>query len=104
MKSLAAGTVLSQSEVTAQEAIAYSLSLPISSLCVGIDSWEVLHQDIAIGQGFTPLPESEMRRIREKAHEHAWEGQHERFKSSNDFEGNEGRKVHGMPLIGAGVD
>ena len=104
MKSLAAGKVVTESEVTAQEAISYSLSLPISSLCVGIDSWEVLAQDIAIGQGFTPLPEAEMRRIREKAHSHAWEGHNELFKSSHDFEGNEGRKVHGMPLIGAAVD
>jgi uncharacterized protein len=104
MKSLAAGKVLEESDVTPQEAISYSLSLPISSLCVGIDSWDVLKQDIAIGQGFQNLPENEMRRIREKAHPHAWDGRHERFKVSHEFEGNQARIDHGMPLMGAAAE
>ncbi|MGI9252236.1 MAG: hypothetical protein ACR2J8_00685, partial [Thermomicrobiales bacterium] len=58
-------------------------------------------QDIAIGQGFERLSDAEMRRIREKAHPHGWDGRHERFKVSHDLEGNEGRKDHGMELISA---
>jgi len=97
MKSLAAGRVVAESDVTPQEAIAYSLSLPVSTLCVGVDSMAVLDQDLAIGRGFAPLPGAELERIRAKAHRHAWDGRHERFKVSHDFEGTEARKEHGMP-------
>jgi aryl-alcohol dehydrogenase-like predicted oxidoreductase len=104
MKSLAAGKVISDTDLDAVQAMSYSLSLPISSLCVGIDSWEVLQQDIAMGRGFTPYTEAQMREMREQAYGHAWNGRNELFKTSHDFEGNEGRKVHGMALMGAAVD
>ena len=58
----------------------------------------VLEQDLAIGRGFQPLPGAELDRIRAKAHRHAWDGRHERFKVSHDFEGTEARKEHGLPL------
>jgi aryl-alcohol dehydrogenase-like predicted oxidoreductase len=98
MKSLASGRVVRESDVTPQEAIAYALSLPVSTLCVGVDSMAILEQDLAIGRGFAPLPDAEMARIRAKAHAHAWDGRHERFKISHDFEGPEARKEHGLPL------
>ena len=104
MKSLAAGKVMTDTDLDAVEAMTYSLSLPISTLCVGIDSWKVLEQDIALARGFTPLSEAAMRAMREKAYSHAWHGRNELFKTSHDFEGNEGRKVHGMALMGAAVD
>ncbi|HYO31095.1 MAG TPA: aldo/keto reductase [Thermomicrobiales bacterium] len=98
MKSLASGTIVRESDVTPQEAIAYSLSLPVSTLCVGVDSQAVLEQDLAIGRGFRPLPEAELERIRAKAYRHAWDGRHERFKVSHDFEGPLAREEHGLPL------
>jgi predicted aldo/keto reductase-like oxidoreductase len=98
MKSLASGTIVRESDVTPQEAIAYSLSLPVSTLCVGVDSQAVLEQDLAIGRGFRPLPEAELERIRAKAYRHAWDGRHERFKVSHDFEGPLARMEHGLPL------
>lgn len=101
MKSLAAGKLFEESDVTADEAIRYALSQDIATLCVGVDSMKVLEQDLAIAQGFQPLSHAEQERIREKAYAHAWNGRNERFKVSHDFEGGEARKEHGMPPIAA---
>jgi uncharacterized protein len=97
MKSLAAGRLVAETDMTPQEAIAYSLSQPIATLCVGVDSMAVLEQDLAIARDFRPLPPAELARIRDKAHRHAWDGRHERFKISHDFEGPEARREHGLP-------
>ena len=41
--------------VTPQDAIRYTLSLPISTLVSGIDTMRVLRQNLAIAQGFRPM-------------------------------------------------
>ena len=101
MKSLADGHLFARSDVTAQEAIAYALSQPVSTLCVGVDSTRVLEQDLAIGRGFEPLSAEEQQRILAKSFHHAWQGAHEPFKTSHDYEGNEARREHGLPLKAA---
>ncbi|MCC6315970.1 MAG: aldo/keto reductase [Thermomicrobiales bacterium] len=104
MKSLAAGRLLQETDLTPHEAIAYALSQPVASLCVGIDSMAVLEQNLTIGRDFAPLPEEEQERIRTKAYPHGWDGRHERFKISYDFEGAEARREHGLPLQEAIAD
>ena len=101
MKGLAGGHLFEQSDVTAQEAIAYALSQPIATLCTGVDSLAVLEQNLAVGRGFQPLSDAEQKRILAKSFPHSWQGQHEPFKTSHDFEGNEARKEHGLPLKAA---
>ncbi len=98
MKSLAGGHVLkSGTDITAPEAIAYALSQPIASLCVGVDSEAILEQNLAVGRNFTPMPEAEQARLLERAFPHAWRGEFEPFKTSYDFEGEEARREHGLP-------
>lgn len=102
MKSLAGGHLLkSGTDITAPEAIAYALSQPIASLCVGIDSLAILEQNLAVGRGFSPMPEAEQKRLRDRAFPHAWRGDFEPFKTSNAFEGAEARREHGLPLNAA---
>jgi len=102
MKSLAAGHLFdSATDITAPEAIAYSLSQPIASLCVGVDSMAILDQDLAIGRGFTPMPAADQKQLLERAFPHAWNGAHEPFKTSYAFEGGEARREHGLPLNAA---
>ncbi len=102
MKSLAAGHMFeSNSGITAQEAISYSLSQSISALCVGVDSLAVLEQDLAIGRDFSPMPEAEQKRLLDLAFPHGWRGEFEPFKTSYAFEGNEARREHGLPMRAA---
>lgn len=100
MKSLAAGHLFDDPAVTitAEEAIRYALSQPVASLCVGVDSMQVLEQDLRVGREFTPMSAEEQADAVEKVFHHCWSGQHEPFKTSHDYEGNEARREHGLPI------
>jgi predicted aldo/keto reductase-like oxidoreductase len=100
MKSLAAGHLFDDPAVTvtAEEARRYALSQPVSSLCVGVDSMQRLNEVLAVGRDFTPMSLDEQAAVVEKAFPHAWSGQHEPFKTSFDYEGNEARREHGLPI------
>jgi predicted aldo/keto reductase-like oxidoreductase len=106
MKSLAAGHIFDDPtiDITAEEAIRYALSQPIASLCTGIDSLAILEQNLRIGREFVPMSAEEQAAAVEKVFHHAWAGQHEPFKTSFQFEGNEARREHGIPLRSAAAD
>lgn len=106
MKSLAAGHFFELPEGTlpVEDARRYALSQPIASLCVGVDSMEVLEQDLRIARDFVPMTAEEQAAAIDRVYHHAWAGQHEPFKTSFDFEGREARKEHGLPLKMAAAD
>ena len=97
MKSLASAHIFKGTDITAEEAISYALSQSVSTLCVGVDSMEVLEQDLAIGRGFEPLSPAAQDRILAKTAPAASTGEFEPFKTSHDYEGGEARKEHGLP-------
>jgi predicted aldo/keto reductase-like oxidoreductase len=103
MKSLAAGHIFDDPaiDITAEEAIRYALSQPIASLCTGIDSMAILEQNLRIARQFVPMTAEEQAAAVDKVFHHAWAGQHEAFKTSFQFEGNEARREHGLPLRSA---
>jgi len=81
MKSLVGGSIFeSEINVTAREAISYALSLPISTLVSGIDSFEVLEQNLEIARNFEPLSEQQIQKLREKMQPEAYHGRHEHYK------------------------
>ena len=106
MKSLAAGHIFEDPTIdsTAEEAIRYALSQPIASLCTGIDSMAILEQNLRIAREFVPMTAEEQTAAVDKVFHHAWSGQHEPFKTSFDYEGNEARREHGIPLRAAAAD
>ena len=106
MKSLAAGHLFEDPaiDITADEAIRYALSQPIASLCTGIDSMAILEQNLRIGREFVPMSAEEQAAAVDNVFHHAWTGQHEPFKTSFQFEGNEARREHGIPLNSAAAD
>ena len=65
MKSLAAGRIF-KTDISVQDAIRYSLSLPISTLVSGIDSIEVLEQNLKIAREFKKMSEKELNELWEK--------------------------------------
>jgi len=65
MKSLG-GTpakAVTEGKITANEAIRFSLSQPITSQVLGMSSLENLHDNIAIARNFSPMPQAEMDRL-----------------------------------------
>lgn len=79
-----------------QEAIRFSLSQDICSQVVGIDSMEVLRQNLAIAQSFKPMPEDEMKQLLNRVKDLAGDGRHEQFKSTQVFDGSYHRAQHGL--------
>ncbi|MBS0169485.1 MAG: aldo/keto reductase [Nitrospira sp.] len=97
MKSLTGNAEpIKQGVVTPQEAIRYVLSLPIASLVSGIDSPQVLKQNLDIVRRFTPMTVTEMEGLRARVTLYAKDGRFELFKSTNRYDGPIGRAQHGM--------
>jgi len=90
------GRFISGKVCTPQEAIRFALSQPIDSLVVGIDSWQVFEQNLAIGQNFTPMSQQEQQELLARVRPLAGDGRHELFKSTQLHDGPYHRAQHEM--------
>lgn len=103
MKSLGGGNshqgrFIVEKVCSVEEARRYALSQPIASLVVGIDSMEVLEQDLANARKFKPMTEQEQKELLDRVQTVAGDGRHERFKSTQVFDGPYHRIQHGFPV------
>lgn len=97
MKSLSGnGDAVKRGVVTAEEALRYMLSLPVATVVSGVDSRDVLRQNLAIARTFTPMTAVEMAGLRDRMAPYAKGGQYELFKSSNRYDGQIGREQQGI--------
>ncbi|MGH7166343.1 MAG: aldo/keto reductase [Nitrospiraceae bacterium] len=97
MKTLSGnGESIKQGIVTVEEALRYVLSLPVASVVSGIDSRQVLRQNLEVVRRFTPMTAAEMEALRTRVAPYAREGRFELFKSSNRYDGSVGREQHGL--------
>jgi predicted aldo/keto reductase-like oxidoreductase len=83
--------------VRAEEALRYAMSLPVATTVTGIDSIQVLRQDLRIARGFRPMSAAEMSALRQRCADAAADGRFELYKVSMKHEGPVGRKQHGFP-------
>ena len=84
--------------LTAQEALRYAMSLPVTTTITGMESLDVLHQNLAIAQGFQPMSQQEMQALRERVKPDAADGRYELYKLSLKFDNPEARLAHEFPL------
>ena len=91
-----AGRFPTEKVCSVAEARQYSLSQPIASLVVGIDGMDILKQDIENARKFKLLTEAELKSLLEKVKPVATDGRHERFKSTQVFDGPYHQKQHGF--------
>jgi uncharacterized protein len=99
MKSLGgtAGAVKS-GLVKAEEMLRYAMSLPVAVTISGMDSLDVLRQNLRVARGFKPMPEKEMQALRDRCAKEAGDGRHEPYKLSLQFDNPQARLAHGFPL------
>ncbi len=83
---------------TAQELLRYAMSLPVATTISGVESLDILQQNLKIAQGFEPLSASEMQGLRDRAKPYAGDGQFELYKTSIKFDNPEARLAHDFPL------
>jgi len=92
------GEAIKHGVITAEEALRYAMSLPVATTISGVDSLEVLHQNLQIAQNFTPMSDAEMSSLRERCKRDAADGRYELYKLSLKFDNPEARLAHGFPL------
>jgi uncharacterized protein len=98
MKSLGGGgEIVKSGYATAQEALRYAMSLPVSTTISGIASLEVLHQNLDVACGLQPMSGEEMQALRARTRAVAGDGRYELYKTSIAYDGPEARKQHGFP-------
>jgi uncharacterized protein len=97
MKSMGgSGELISKGAFTPSEALAYAMSLPVATTISGIDSVEVLDQNLAILHDFKPLSTDQMNALRDQGKQFN-DGRYELYKSTLKYDSNLGRSQHGYP-------
>ncbi len=98
MKSMGgSGEMIINGAATASDALRYAMSLPVATTISGVDSMEVLQQNLAVARGFQPMTAGEMESLREQCKMFAADGRYELFKVSKKYDGGVGRQQHHYP-------
>jgi aryl-alcohol dehydrogenase-like predicted oxidoreductase len=99
MKSLGGhGKPILEGAVTIEEALRYAMSVEGVSVTIsGVDSLEILHQNLAIATGFEKMTGLEMSALRTRCAPQAGDGHFELYKTTTHFDAKVGREQHGYP-------
>ncbi len=98
MKSLGGdGQPILHGVVRAEEALRYAMSMPVATTISGMDSLDVLRQNLMIVRGFKPMAPKEMQALRQRCRSFAADGHLELYKSTKKYDGGVGREQHGYP-------
>ena len=84
--------------VTAEEMLRYAMSLPVAVTIAGMDSLDVLHQNLHIARGFQSMSAEEMQALRDRCAEAAGDGRYEFYKLSLRYDNPQARLPYGFPL------
>jgi aryl-alcohol dehydrogenase-like predicted oxidoreductase len=86
MKPMGSGLLLKSKTVSAVECLHYAMNLPTSVVISGIDSMDVLKQDLEAVKTFEPLTLEQLGALLERTGNAAANGEYELFKTSNQFD------------------
>jgi predicted aldo/keto reductase-like oxidoreductase len=83
MKSLAGtpGNIVTNGIAEAEECLRFVMTLPVATVCSGMDSLEVLRKNIATARNFEPMAETEIAALLERTAEYAVGAKYERYKT-----------------------
>ncbi len=97
MKSMGgSGETIAKGAFTPSEALSYAMSLPVATTISGIDSMEVLDQNLAILRDFKPLSADQMQKLRDYGRQFN-DGRYELYKSTMKYDSDLSRSQHGYP-------
>ena len=89
-------------KITAQQALRYAMSVPgVTTTITGMDSVDVLRQNLAIAKGFEPMKPVEMQELVAAVQPFAADGRFELYKTSLRYDDVVTRQMHEQPLTGA---
>lgn len=87
MKPMAGGGIVQNNIATPKECLTYALTLPTSVVITGIDSMEVLEQNLEIMKNFKPMDAAQMRELLARTMKLARNGNYEPFKTTTMHDG-----------------
>jgi predicted aldo/keto reductase-like oxidoreductase len=90
------GELVSKGAFTPSQALSYAMSLPVATTISGMDSMEVLDQNLTILRDFKTLSADRMELLREHGKQFN-DGRYELYKSTMKYDRNLGRSQHGYP-------
>ena len=97
MKSMGgSGELVSKGAFTPSQALSYAMSLPVATTISGMDSMEVLDQNLTILRDFKSLSVEQMQTLREHGKQFD-DGRYELYKSTIKYDRDLGRRQHGYP-------
>ena len=98
MKSLGgSGEMIKWGGITPGEALRYAMSLPVATTISGMESPEILKQNLEIVKNFSPMSADEMASVRKRCRLEAANGHLELFKTTTKYDGKVGRQQHQFP-------
>jgi aryl-alcohol dehydrogenase-like predicted oxidoreductase len=98
MKSLGgSGELVRHGVVTPEQGLRYAMSLPVATTISGIDSMEVLDQNLRVAVNFEALDAKAMQSLRDQCRVLAADGRNELFKMTTKYDGKVGREQHHFP-------
>jgi predicted aldo/keto reductase-like oxidoreductase len=101
MKSMGgSGELISKGAFTPSQALSYAMSLPVATTISGMDSMEVLDQNLTILRDFKKLPANDMQLLRDHGKQFD-DGRYELYKSTLKYDRDLGRSLHGYPSSAA---
>lgn len=86
MKPMGSGVILESKTVSPVECLHFAMNLPTSTVITGIDSIDILKQDIQAAKTFKPLSEQQVADLLNRTSQAAESGKFELFKTSNRFD------------------
>jgi aryl-alcohol dehydrogenase-like predicted oxidoreductase len=92
------GDAILKGAISAEDALRYAMSLPVTTTITGIDKPEILQQNLRIAQNFKPMEPAEMQRVRDSVKQYATDGRFELYKVSLKFDNPEARLAHEFPI------
>lgn len=92
------GEPIQSGAVSADEALRYAMSLPVTVTITGMDKPDILRQNLRIAQNFQPMTPAEMKSLEDRVKKVAADGHFELYKTSIKFDNPEARLAHGFPV------
>jgi aryl-alcohol dehydrogenase-like predicted oxidoreductase len=84
--------------VTPQEMLRYAISLPVALTISGMESLDVLRQNLQVAQNFQPMTADEMQSLRKRCAATAADGRFEPYKVGLIFDNPLARLPHSFPI------
>ncbi|MBV8867533.1 MAG: aldo/keto reductase [Acidobacteriaceae bacterium] len=100
MKSLGgSGEMIKWGGITVSDALRYAMSLPVATTISGMESAEVLKQNLEVVKNFSPMTDQEMVEVRRRCRPESANGHLELFKTTTKYDGKIGRQQHEYPEV-----